>query len=212
MNSFKSYFAFCICILLMSSCAKDDGDARLFVEQSPEAQAKALLNSTPNDILFAAVSIDHVNHELNGLLVDKKATLRKVELNHSDYIDFANAQIVSLDMERIYENSEVIKELSLLEIADYYRESKRLKLHEGIESISESKDKSHLYVSFKRSSNTLEVESCGDGDHSSETLAYDMYYQTIISSSGKINQTNSSAVTAKLVSWLQSFESEFDDL
>lgn len=212
MKTFSSFFTFCICIVLLSGCAKEDGEARLVIEQSPEEKAKALLVSTPHDILFAAITIDHANSSLKGLLVDKKATLRKVELSDNDNIDFTNDQIVSFDMERIYENSKLIKELSIVETADYFRNSKTLKLYEGIEELSETEDKSHVYVGFKRSNNVQEVEACGEGDHSSQTLSYEMYYQTIISSTGKINQTNSSAVTASLVTWLQSFESEFDDL
>ena len=205
------YIVLIATFLFSMSCSDSLDNSSALVQFTPEEQATAYLGVHQNKILFAAINVNHTTNDLKGYLVDNKANLRQIEMTNAANLNFDIRQMHEVDVDKLFENSEIVSQLDILETSEMYKASKRINTQAEL-NISEDKNESKIYVSYSLNANSSDEHAgCGDGASYSDMPAYNIFNQNHLQSFGKINYEINDSNNSLVLNWLQSFEQELGD-
>lgn len=195
-------------LFVLSSCTEEELGVSQLVEKTPLEQAESYLTMQPSKALFAAVNIDHATNHIKGIVIDKSANVRLLDMPNATNLNFLSQTISELDMAKLIDNSEIINQLESIETADLHRTSKAIQ-NEFTNYETHAEGSSNIAVAFRMTPMASIHESSGCGIDSEETSnAYTnsiiTFDQIKLAVNGKIEFTREDSDSKMITNWLQS--------
>lgn len=193
-------------LLIAVSCQKEQ---IVSTNETPDALkiAETQLLRSPVVVLFASLEFDHVTKLANGILIDKKGDLRRVDNVSASYLRLDDGFISDHWLRELLDKSSLIAELDRIEVAEYLTKTSYLKKTEEFTAIAEGASSSRLQLNFRLNRDYEAPASCGPGNWDRGPT----HNQIVISARGQHNMTNAPGVSEELSNWLNTLNPAQED-
>ncbi len=210
-NFTQIIFSLVIVSLSFAACEQEEltaTHADILAEPTEEDIAKAYLAKTRSLVLFASLEIQHEDNSMKGYLIDIDGNLRTIETADGIATSMGKAFASETILQSLYNQSTVVETLSLVELADVYKQAKQLSEKDAV-SENDDFQSSRIYLAFARDESCAEDGTCTTGSD----LLHDTnrtHLQLLINASGHLEGENTSSVTTDLLEWLRAFDAKVD--
>ena len=194
-------FIIAIAMCTILSCSKEESSAAPIEPMSELQSAKNFLLHTPTLVPFVVVELNHITHEIKGIMVDKAAKLRTLSLTNATYLHLDYPHLSEQFMHSMFDESEVETDLSPIELADQLR---KMDIQESaIRTMTEQpEESSKIYLALTVNTEHIDPSDCGSGSPD----AGPTFRKNILAIQGKYNYVTEHVNELRLLNWLKSVE------